>query len=545
MHDCILCHLVTDAIRQHASAELLGAQNVLAAQIGRTVESAQTLLHSVDSWLSDQSDVPEAGDLAGLARHIDRMQLRHEFPVNVRLFNAAGDMIPFGRFTEAGINIADREYVLALADQAPGSIHIGLPIVTRNNATRAVPIAMKAAPNLLGIAIILTAIPVGPLAQTFKDLLVTAPGAVGLIRDDGYILLRNPEIGTSGARIDIPALEAVYGPLGSFGLLDGMVAQTSRMSVVLAYKKLPLQPLYVFASFSIRDLEAKLAIQTRTTITIAAMATVVAFLMAGLIAWLLHRRDREAAQIKEALIQAEEANHAKRDFLANVSHELRTPLNAIIGFSEMVVMQTFGPLQDRYRGYVGDVLTAGRHLLSVVDQLLDMAAIEARRMVLKPELMDPGAVVREIAEMMKPIAAARGVSIHVRPPKEPVVTVNDPHALRQILVNLLGNAVKFCRPGGATEVSWQRAADGVVEIEVADEGEGIQAEDLESIFEPFWRKEGSYIRRQNGTGLGLSLTRQLIERLDGTIAVESQPEQGSRFTVRLPERLGEAKKRAA
>ncbi len=183
---------------------------MLAAQLGRTVESAVTLLHSVDLWLSGKAGVPSAADLTRLAEQIDRMQSRHEFPVNVRLFDAAGDMIPFGRFTEAGINIADREYVQALADRPSGAVHIGLPIVTRNNATRAVPIAMKAAPNTLGIAIILTAIPVQPLMQTFETLLVTTPGAVGLIREDGYVLLRNPEIGTSGMRIDIAAVEAAH-----------------------------------------------------------------------------------------------------------------------------------------------------------------------------------------------------------------------------------------------------------------------------------------------------------------------------------------------
>ena len=164
-------------IHRTARAELLGAQSVLAAQMGRTVESAETLLHAVDIWLSARADVPSAGELAELARHVDRLQLRHELPVNVRLFDAAGDMIPFGRFTEAGINIADREYVQALAGRPPGSVHTGLPIVTRNNTTRAIPIAMKAAPNPLGIAIILTAIPVQPLMQTFETLLVTAPGS--------------------------------------------------------------------------------------------------------------------------------------------------------------------------------------------------------------------------------------------------------------------------------------------------------------------------------------------------------------------------------
>lgn len=525
-----------------ARAELLGAQTVLESQIGRTVESADTLLRVVDAWLAARTAPPSPEELERLASLVDRLQERHRFPVRIRLFDDAGDMVRYGHHGERGVNVTDREYARALEGRPPGTFHIGLQVVARTDQAAAIPIALKASPNTLGVALITAAVPVAPLADAFKDLLISAPGAVGMVRDDGYILFRYPDVGSTGARVDFPTLEAQFGRIGQMGIIEGNKDQTGQ-PLLTAHRKSTL-PFRVFAAFRKVDLESRLAAEAWQTALIAAATSLAALLLVAAIGWSVHRREQEAALASSALIEAEGANAAKRDFLANVSHELRTPLTAIIGFSELLALQVFGPLQERYRGYGADILGAGRHLLGVVDQLLDIAAIESKRIKFRIEILDPGAIVREVAEMMKPIAAGRGVTISLHPPEEPVLTLSDAGALRQVLVNLLGNAVKFCRDGAVAEVSWRRGHDGVVEILVADQGDGIGAEDLEHIFEPFWRKEGSYVRRRSGTGLGLALTRQTVERMGGTIAVESAKGEGSRFLVRLPDGIREGRKAA-
>ncbi len=521
-------------IYRMAHAELLGSQNILAAQVGRTMESAQSLLESVEEWVNDQIGAPDLADLATL---IARLQRRHLFPLNVRLFDADGNMVASGTQHDNAINVADREYIQALDGKPAGTIHIGRQIVARDVGVQQIPVSIRVRPNALNVAYALTGIPVDPLAEMFAGIFVTAPAIVGIVRDDGYILFRSPDLeGFTDRRVDLDNLipGGARNPRRQSGLFEQRIDPAGQQ-IVTAFKRVDGQPLYVYGSFRIRDLEAKLAERLPWTIGFAIATSLGVLLFTGAVVWFVTLRDREAERVRIALEEAEAANAAKREFLANVSHELRTPLNAIIGFSEFVVLQTFGPIHERYRGYVGDVLSAGRHLLGIVDQLLDLAAIEARRFVVRPEAMDPGEVARDVAEMMRPLAAKRRIRIVVHAPDDVLVTTTDAGALRQILVNLVGNAVKFCRADGTVTIGWLPRAGGGVDISVADTGEGIAVEDIENIFQPFWRKESSYVRRKGGTGLGLSLTRQLVERLGGRIDVESEQGKGSRFRISLPD----------
>ena len=527
---------------ESAKGELLGAQNLLAAQIGRTIESAEGLIEAAEVWLVEQ---PDYTNLAQLAEVVDRLQRRHRFPLNVRLFAEDGRMIPFGPYGTELIGVADREYIRALDGRPIGWIHVGLQIVARNTGLPSIPLAMKTRPNAFGVAYIVTAIPVVPLAEVFRDLFVSAPGIVGIVRDDGHILFRSPDAdGIVGRRLNIDDYAGVPGERRASGLIDARVGVDGR-PILAAFKQIEKQPLFVYATFRKSDIDAKIDDRRLWTVGFAALATLLAGMMAALVVRFTALRDREASRVRAALVAAEAANAAKREFLANVSHELRTPLNAIIGFSEFVVMQVFGPLPERYRGYVGDVLTAGRHLLGVVDQLLDLAAIEARRLVLKPVELDPGSAVRDVLEMMRPIAVERDVKIEAVAPAGPLTVVSDAGALRQILVNLAGNAVKFCRAGGTVRVGWIPEDGDRLRIWVADEGDGIPAADIGHIFEPFWRKESAQVSRRSGTGLGLSLTRQLVLRLGGTIRVESEPGKGSLFEVLLPARIAAEPAQAA
>ncbi len=531
-----LWQIVTDRrdTYEAATAELLGAQDLLAAQVGRTLESAESIVETVDGWLGDH---PVTADLADLAALVERRQRRHQNPVNIRLFDAVGDMIPFGHFGTEGINVADREYIRALDDRPIGEIRIGAQIVARNTGVASIPLAMKARRNAFGVVHIVTSIPVAPLANLFRDVFVSAPGLVGIVRDDGHVLFRSPDReGMVGRQINIDHYAGVPGQRREFGLIENRSGFGGE-PIVVAFKRIDSHRAFVYASFRKADIEAKIDARKPRILIFGFVATFLAAAMAALVMRFTTLREREADRVRAALIEAEAANAAKREFLANVSHELRTPLNAIIGFSEFVVMQVYGPVPERYRNYISDVLTAGRHLLGVVDQLLDLAAIEARRLVLRPETIYAEVAVRDVIEMMRPIAVERRVKLSALPPSEPARIVSDTGALRQILVNLVGNAVKFCRADGAVRVGFAQLPDGGLRIAVEDEGHGIPPEDIGHIFEPFWRKESAHVSRRSGTGLGLSLTRQLVQRLGGTVGVESVPGKGSVFTVLLPPRV--------
>ena len=230
--------------------------------------------------------------------------------------------------------------------------------------------------------------------------------------------------------------------------------------------------------------------------------------------------------------ELEAASRHKSDFLATMSHELRTPLNAIIGFSEVLHEQMFGGLNERQVAYVRDVLEAGRHLLSLINDVLDLAKIEAGRMELElSEVVVPD-VLRSAVSMLFERASRNGIALTVTTEPAEIEITADERRLRQIVFNLLSNAVKFTPPDGRVDVS-ARLDDGQVEIAVADTGPGIPAEDLEMIFEEFEQTVDGK-KEEEGTGLGLPLSRKLVELHGGRLWVESEVGRGSTFRVRLP-----------
>jgi signal transduction histidine kinase len=228
--------------------------------------------------------------------------------------------------------------------------------------------------------------------------------------------------------------------------------------------------------------------------------------------------------------ELEAVSKHKSDFLANMSHELRTPLNAIIGFSEVLRERMFGELNEQQLGYVDDVLEAGRHLLSLINDILDLAKVEAGRMEL--ELADVSLLqALEAGLTMHGERASReGITLELSVEPTDILVRADERKLRQVVFNLLSNAVKFTPPGGRVDVSAQ-LTDGVVEVAVADTGSGIALKDLEKIFEEFQQVEGA---RHEGTGLGLPLSRKFIELHGGRLWVESVPGSGSTFRFTLP-----------
>ena len=235
---------------------------------------------------------------------------------------------------------------------------------------------------------------------------------------------------------------------------------------------------------------------------------------------------------QQARTAAEHASRVKSDFLAVMSHELRTPLNAIIGYTSLIADEIVGPVSAAQQTQLGRVKAGARHLLSLIEQILSLSRLEAGKEEVSLERADIREIARETAALIEPAAMAKGLRFETRLPELPLEVETDPTKVRQVLLNLLGNGVKFTEDG-FVELTLEGRDSGVV-IRVRDSGEGIAPEHAERIFEPFWQVGQSRFARAAGTGLGLSVSRQLARLLGGDITVESELGRGSTFTVWLP-----------
>ncbi len=245
------------------------------------------------------------------------------------------------------------------------------------------------------------------------------------------------------------------------------------------------------------------------------------------------RRANEA--LAWARQQAEEARQAKARFVANVSHELRTPLNLIIGFSELMVTapESYGePLPTAYRGDLNAIYRNAKHLSDLIDDVLDLSQIEADRMPLTKESSDLRRVIEEAARMVQGMVEAKGLALRVDLPPTPVILLMDITRIRQVLLNLLSNAIRFTKKGGIT-VRLALERDRAV-VTVTDTGPGIPPEELSRVFEAFYQVDGTLRREHGGTGLGLAISKHFVELHDGQIWAESQVGQGSTFGFSLP-----------
>ncbi len=251
--------------------------------------------------------------------------------------------------------------------------------------------------------------------------------------------------------------------------------------------------------------------------------------------------ERAVTELMDANAQLVEANEVKSRFLRSMSHELRTPLNSIIGFSDMLLRELAGPVEDEQRRQLEMINHSGRHLLALINDVLDLSRIEADRLVLEWDDVAPGAVAREAFSAIVPSAAEKGIelSLAVSDGLDDAVIRTDARRVRQILLNLLGNAIKFTSQGAVT-LDVRRAAPGMVAFAVTDTGPGIPAERHEDIFGEFTQHEHGLDPEERGTGLGLAISRGLAVLLGGAITLRSAPGEGSTFTLLLPERAASA-----
>ncbi|WP_340818679.1 response regulator [Methanolobus sp. WCC4] len=254
--------------------------------------------------------------------------------------------------------------------------------------------------------------------------------------------------------------------------------------------------------------------------------------MAGIIADISESKDAEEALVS-AKKAAEDASRTKSEFLANMSHELRTPLNSVIGFSDLLLEGTFGSLNDKQKRYVGNISHSGKHLLSLINDILDLSKVEAGKMVLSIEEFDVGESLSEIRAIISPLAKKKDIGMVIELVPENIWIKADKGKFKQIIYNLLSNAIKFTDDGGSVGVSVTKKDDHIL-FNVTDTGIGISVEDQKKLFKAFTQIDSSSCRIYEGTGLGLVLVKTFIELHGGKIWIESECGRGSSFLFELP-----------
>jgi len=243
---------------------------------------------------------------------------------------------------------------------------------------------------------------------------------------------------------------------------------------------------------------------------------------------------RKNEELEEQNRRVQEANRLKSEFLANMSHELRTPLNGIIGFAEIMHDGKVGPIAEKHREYLDDILTSARHLHQLINDVLDLAKVESGKMEFRPEIVSLTRLVSEVRDVLRTLAARKQIRIETSVDESVETILIDPAKLKQVLYNYLSNALKFTPDSGGVRVCVTPEGEDWFRLEVQDTGVGIHSEDISRLFVEFQQLDASAAKKYQGTGLGLALTRRIVEAQGGTVGVRSTPAEGSAFYAVLP-----------
>ncbi|HEY7607697.1 MAG TPA: ATP-binding protein [Alphaproteobacteria bacterium] len=436
-----------------------------------------------------------------------------------------------------GVDITDREYFLVHRFVDIRQLHVGQIVTGRTTERRSIQLSRRVndrAGNFAGVLVF----SVDPdfLLDVIDRMKVGIEGGGAVRREGGAAIVRvtraGREVGHGNSKASTERFESAD---------SAIMGYLYNAEVVRASRGIDEYDLVVDAEGNVAEALAEIQ-QRRQLIWLAAAVLTLAIL--GLFAALifdltrlgrlraeLERRNR---QLSEANIAAHAAVEAKSRFLANMSHEFRTPLNAIIGFAEALKSGLFGTLNARQTEYAGHIHSSGGHLLALINDVLDISRLDLDAYVLHPERLDLGAAIAGSVRTLSVAAEQKGVDVAADVPAGLPTIVADERALKQVLLNLLSNAVKFTPRGGTVSIAAAARRDGAVALTVSDTGVGIAPADLARLFQPFQQADNTRRHNTEGTGLGLVISRRLMEKHGGTLHLESELGKGTRAVAVFP-----------
>jgi two-component system, cell cycle sensor histidine kinase PleC len=570
-----ICALVAEAVLKEREAALEQAR----AEAANLSASFEEQVHGTLNGLAGAMELLKGGGESE-GKAFDLNAWKAKVPgllspaVRILRLDASGRVQGPARPMDQGdTNLSGRDYFIAHRDNPDLGLYLGKPVRSAISKRLVIPATRRLNTSDGQFAGVL-ALSVDPelLTNLPQKIRLGHTASINLIRGDGTTLARYT--GANGLdRAAIGTLnqefEAVrQRPLTSSG---DYRARSDRDGVTRLYswRKVPGYPLFVVAGIGEAEALAATAYRAKIIIGLGIAALSLPLIMMFMLNREISSRvehavalDREGEKVhlehvalmaiteelakervklrksnKELVLarrRAEEANRTKSVFLANMSHELRTPLNAVLGFSEIIRDKLFGNDLGRYSEYAADIHRSGAHLLSIVNDILDVTRIEAGKYELREESVKLAEVVEGSLLAVEPQAAKGGITLRRTMPEAAAIIHGDKTKLNQIVINLLSNAIKFTPAGGVVEISGRADRDGSLILSVHDTGIGMASHEIEDAVQLFRQVDSSLSRRYEGTGLGLPLAIQLTELHGGTLTVESKPGSGTLVTVHLP-----------
>ena len=520
-----------------AENELIRLSIVASDETRRLLSLADIFLDSLEQILILSNGDMEILTSPMVTQRIDHLLERSDNILDVAVIDHAGTstILPYSpqRLPQA---VPDRDY---FRDAKIGKITVAAPLKGRASGEWIIPVSRRVADPANRIAVLLSAIHIPAMERLFDGIRHSKGGAISLFRRDGILLVRSPSqeglIGRSVAdgvlfREKIPAVsEGVYVTISQFDGKERLAAYRSvdEAGFVILVSQTMAEVLAPWRRMAWLTLSA--------TIVFTVVISIAALLLLRLVANLEGGARMLDQRVKERTADMLRLMEARSSFLTNISHELRTPLNAIIGFSDALLARLYGTMPERQSEVVMDIHRSGLHLLALVNDLLDSAAVDAGSLRLDETEFNLKAALEEAVSMVLPRAQSSGVTVAPLAGPERLCLRADRRRLIQAILNLCGNAIKYNVSGGQVTVTWGLDPWDCCVITVVDTGIGMSPQDLTTALTPFGRISSQVGSAVEGTGLGLPLTSRIIELHGGTLTVESAVGKGTIVTISLPQ----------